>query len=341
MSSSNTTMSNLVNDIERLNIFNQIWNICLIIFGIIGHTLSIYVFTRRPFRSSPCTHYFMASTLSGCAVVCSLVPLRLLQVGYYIDVFIYSNPTCQILSYLLFCFRIVPSWLMTLASIDRFLCTSSSAKYRKWSSIRVATRAIPLTILFVFLLQIHAPFYQGIILYPQRSCTSVTSTYRTFWSIWNLVIWSWIPTIFMLVFGFLTIRNVRQGRRRIVTSENISNPIHRNQNKIDRQFLQMLTIQCLVFITTTSIGSISQLYVTIASNMIKSELEKLRDRSLGNAGSSIANFSSCMSFYLFTLSSKSFRRELIHLFYRQQLTTQESNRTKRNTIPRTVGDTHI
>jgi hypothetical protein len=105
MSTSNASVTALINEIARLNSFNQVWNICLIVFGAVGHTLSIYGFTRRPFRANPCARYFLASAFSGSAVVYTLVPLRLLQTGYAVDVFIVSLPICQILSYLFACFR--------------------------------------------------------------------------------------------------------------------------------------------------------------------------------------------------------------------------------------------
>ena len=105
MSSSNTSIDIAINTIKQnMTVFIQVWSICLFTLGVTGHTLSMYVFTRPEFRSNSCARYFLASTLSGCGVVCLTIPLRLFQTVYNIDVFKYSL-ICQILSYMLPCFR--------------------------------------------------------------------------------------------------------------------------------------------------------------------------------------------------------------------------------------------
>jgi hypothetical protein len=95
MSSSNTSFIDAVNDVKQnMIIFIQIWSVCIFALGVVGHAFSIYVFTRRELRSNPCSRYFLASTLSGYVVVCFTVPLRMLQISYNINVFIYSLPVC-------------------------------------------------------------------------------------------------------------------------------------------------------------------------------------------------------------------------------------------------------
>ncbi len=102
MSSSNTSFAAAVTDVKQSTIiFVQVGSACFFAFGLVGHTLSIYVFTRPKLRRNPCICYFLASTLSGYAVVLLTLPLRLLQISYNIDVFIYSLPMCQFLSYFL------------------------------------------------------------------------------------------------------------------------------------------------------------------------------------------------------------------------------------------------
>ena len=70
--------------------FTRFWSFLLICLGTIGHSLSIYVFTRSTFRSNPCVRYFLAATICGILVTYGNTPLRLLQTGYSIDVFGYS-----------------------------------------------------------------------------------------------------------------------------------------------------------------------------------------------------------------------------------------------------------
>ncbi|CAF1227478.1 unnamed protein product [Rotaria sp. Silwood1] len=325
MSSPNTSMVEAINAMKQtISRFTQIWFFSLFIFGVIGHTLSIYVFTRRQFRSNPCTRYFLASTIFGCAVVYLTIPLRLLQTVYNVDVFIYSHLGCRILSYIFNCFRILPSWFIALASIDRFLCSSTIATLRRWSNIRIASRTILLTILLNGLIYSHMPFNYTIFVSP-RSCAIATSSYQAFYSIWNLICFAWIPTICMLIFGLLTIRHVRQGKKR-VAAQNTQNNGQRNQKKIDRQLIQMLIIQCLVYGSISTANSVFQLYVSITNSvMVKNDFEKVRDNSVLSVTNATTIFGPCMSFYLFALSSQLFRSELMNLFRRKSLTPGLSN----------------
>lgn len=130
-----------VNSINKsVAIFVQVWCITLFFFGAIGHAFNIYVFTRRRFRSNPCACYLLASTLASYGILYGTLPLRILQTAYNIDVFAYSVLTCQILTYLLNCFRqavfcwkitkiksdifafrVLSSWFIALASLDRYV----------------------------------------------------------------------------------------------------------------------------------------------------------------------------------------------------------------------------
>ena len=83
----------------------EIWSICLFVFGVVGHTLNMYVFTRPKLMKNPCVRYFLASTLSGYLVVFLTIPLRMLQISYNIDVLIYSISLCRFLSYIFVCIR--------------------------------------------------------------------------------------------------------------------------------------------------------------------------------------------------------------------------------------------
>jgi hypothetical protein len=83
----------------------------------------------------------------------------------------------------------------------------------------------------------------------------------------------------------------------------------------------MLIIQCFVFGSTTTTFSIIDLYISITNNlMVKNNLEQVKDTYLDFVANWITITGPCLSFYLFTLSSKLFRRELINLFCRQWCT---------------------
>ena len=177
-------------------------------------------------------------------------------------------------------------------------------------------------VLSIALIYIHMPFNYKLVPSP-RSCVIATSSYQTFYSMWNLFFFAWIPTLCMLIFGLLTIRNVHQGKKRIAattTAPNRENDGHSHQKNIDRQLIRMLIVQCLVFGSLSTINSIFQLYVSITNGiMAKTEFEKTRDNSILSASNGSTIFGPCLSFYLFASASPLFRSELMNLFCRRSI----------------------
>lgn len=102
MSISNITESD-VDSIRMVTfVFVRCWSLFLMFLGTIGHSLNLYVFTRPKLRKNPCVRYFLAATISGMIVTYVVIPIRLLQLGYQIDLIGYSNVTCKILLFIVF-----------------------------------------------------------------------------------------------------------------------------------------------------------------------------------------------------------------------------------------------
>ncbi|CAF1232434.1 unnamed protein product [Adineta steineri] len=257
MSSSN--VSNVSATVSAINeatmVYSRCWLFMMVALGMIGHSMSIYVFSRRTLRKNPCAKYFLASTVVGCCIVYGNLPLRTLQMGYQIDVFVYSLPVCKLLSFLTACTRVLPAWFIALACADRFLQSSSSATLRGWSSLRVTRLAIPFTTLLIGLMHIHILVYNTIVQSP-LSCVGQSSTYQTFYSFFNLIIWALVPSLGMLIFGLLTIHQYRQGKKRVAPT-NTQNVRQKISRSTDRQLIQMMLVQSLVFGLTTSAASFS------------------------------------------------------------------------------------
>ncbi|CAF2969921.1 unnamed protein product [Rotaria sp. Silwood2] len=299
-----------VNAINATSIaFISIWCYLMIIFGLIGHILSIGVFTRPSLRSNPCSCYFLAATISAIGLVAINVLLRLLQTVYKINIYMGSVTICKFLSWLFLWIKIQHGWFIALASIDR----SSSTSYRLLSSLRVAYRTIPLTSLIVGLAHVHVLIYFRINV-KQQTCVPLQGIYQEFFGAWYLVTFSLTAPMFMLFFGLSTVRNIRQSIRR-VGQHNIQIPIplHQLRKKIDRQMIEMMLVQCIVFIFTASLPAVYFFYTSFRSNVTVDTLQLAKDNLLYNITGFLSLTVPCMSFYLFTLSSKLFRNELIKL----------------------------
>ena len=203
-----------------------------------------------------------------------------------------------------------------LLFINRFLCSSSSATIRRWSSTRVVPYCILATVSIVTLTYIHVPINSRLNAGP--SCAFIPGVYNAIFGISNLFMFSMGPSITMIVFGLLTIRNLRGMMKRIEPKNNASrtqNTPRPPKKAADRQLIQMMILQCIFCIVTATPTSLYYFYSAAMSSVPMSALEKARM----NLTSTILNFISvagpCLSFYMFTLSSQLFRRELMNLIH--------------------------
>jgi hypothetical protein len=105
MSSTDPSIAAAIVIYDNLAIFMKCWGFTAFILGFVGHSLSMYTFTRPALRSNPCVRYFLASTITSYCVVLVTVPIRTLEIGYGIDLFMTSLGACKFLTFLLSCTR--------------------------------------------------------------------------------------------------------------------------------------------------------------------------------------------------------------------------------------------
>jgi hypothetical protein len=200
------------------------------------------------------------------------------------------------------------------------------------SNIRITFRLIPITIVFVSLTFIHILVYYTI--FPgYQQCDGGSSGYQEFNSFCNLVMWSWAPSFGMFILTLLTLRNVRQGKRRLAPQSNQTAP-RQGRSSTDRQLIQMTLGQCLALGLPTTAYSIGSLYVASRADLPLNAAQQASDILLQTVLACIALLGPCLSFYLFTLSSQLFRRELFRLFRRGQ----QQGQVSMNTLAATRGN---
>ena len=138
--------------------------------------------------------------------------------------------------------------------------------------------------------------------------------YQTFYCVWNLIVYSIGPPLIMLYFGICTVQNMRQSIRRIEINNLQIQNLRQRHKVADRQLIQMMLVQCFIFILTASLPSIQFIYTSVRSNIIIDALQAAKDNLFYNSAGLISLAVPCLSFYLFILSSKLFRYEFIKLF---------------------------
>ena len=215
--------------------------------------------------------------------------------------------------------RSLSFWFIALACGDRYLCSSISTNTRAWSSARVAVRAIPLAILIAVLVYIPIPIFYNIYITPatQKPACYSQEPYRTFLSYFNLIGFGLAPPLCMIVFNMFTLRHINQAKRlRVIPTTNLENTNNQNARKTDRQMLRMLLVQVLVYSLTGLTFSIAQIIIVANASQPKNVVQVAQENLINAFVGILTNTGPCLSFYLFTLSSGLFRKELKNLFIR-------------------------
>ncbi|CAF1212532.1 unnamed protein product [Adineta steineri] len=304
--------------------------------GAIGLIFNVLIFTRPSLRNEPCSFYFFSSTCFSLFVVFVSMPVRLLASAYNIDTAYYNRGICKIETFAFDSARTISCWLITCACADRFFHSSLNANIRRLSSLKIAKWAIGIITVIITILYSHMIVYYDIINVSDRfgnvtpTCNGPVGIYRSIVAFWYLILYSLCPSFLMLLFGFLTLNNIRRHRRAV------SNVPRTNQilRRTDNQLLRMLIAQVFMIIIATLPFSIYQLYTSFTSSFTKSTLQIAQENLAGRIAGVITYFAHTTSFYLYTLTGTIFRKEFIKII-------QRCRHPARNIVHSSQNNTHV
>jgi hypothetical protein len=119
----------------------------------------------------------------------------------------------------------------------------------------------------------------------------------------------------MLVFGMLTLRRINQSKRnQVAPSTDLQNPNNSTAQRKDRQMRRMLFIQFLVYSVTGLTFSITLIFTTAFNSQSRNVFETAQGNLANAIVGVVSTTGPCLGFYLFTLSSSLFRKEIKNLF---------------------------
>ncbi|CAF1337351.1 unnamed protein product [Adineta steineri] len=205
-------------------------------------------------------------------------------------------------------------FLIVAACFDRFALCSNSVRLRKICQVRIACRyIIPGVILVWLIIPLHIPIF-----YTTLGNTCVFPGAAALYnSIYGIVMASFLPPGLMLIFSLLIFHNLKMRQRRrqrirpisIIASTAIG--IRRQQAK-DQQVLAMLLIQVFVYVSLTIFYTVNLLYSALTMNYAanKSSERKTIEGFATFCAGILITACPCLSFYLFILASRLFRKEL-------------------------------
>jgi len=282
----NQTINDDNRDITRYLNINL--NLFYLIFGNIGNLFKIIFFLQKPLRSFPCSIYILSATISDFVTLNNL-PVRQLLVQLYpkyhsikliVDwsnspnefiLLTYSISTydiimCKIRSYLHMLSTDLSSQMLVFASINRFCFSYYRKKRHKnyfylsklFSHLPNVHKLCLISFLIYAFISLHHIF-NFTILSSSEGCIPQNNI---LWIGWILSIHCFLLPILMIIFGILTLKNLRHCfyRRRRINKDHYIQMCsycirYRNsiQHQINNQLTSMIISEIIITVFTSLI----------------------------------------------------------------------------------------
>ncbi|CAF0888977.1 unnamed protein product [Adineta steineri] len=191
----------------------------LLFFGTIGNVLNLLIFTRKIFRNNICVNYFLASAIADSFLIIS-GPLPRLINGFGTDASQSSSVLCKLKFFTIYHSGYTAAWFTCLACIERYLSSSESVRRRHLITMKRAKLSMVFVLLFgiiIFGEQFHCIDINQNLYGAPQSCNQLKRSLQCQIAdnAMQFTFEMFIPAVLMTTFGVLTVRNVRQRKRRV------------------------------------------------------------------------------------------------------------------------------
>ena len=214
---------------------------------------------------------------------------------------------CKAHNYLVQSGSMIYRWLMVLACIDRYVHTSNNISRQRIFSIRLTYCVIAITIGIWRIIPIYQFMWSET--RANNGCLIGNTNIAIFNSIFTIIIGGTIPTMIMILCALLIRRNLRLKRSRRQGGN------HRRIRAQDRQILLMLFVQIFIYIMSNIPWTSIMMYTALTRNFFKSNYALTIESYITLIFYQLAYVYPTMSFYMYTLSSRTFRSELKNMFH--------------------------
>ncbi len=201
--------------------------ILLLIIGIIGCLCNILTFTSQKLRQNSCAFYFLCSSVFEFFSITFGLISRLAADHFESNLQNTNRWYCKFRAYLVSAIPLIATYFVLLSAIDRCMSSSKHARLRVFSQIKIAYRSAMIVIPFGLITCLHI-----LILYDLRpKCATLPGTYAIFDGMFVVFWLGVIPHVLMLIFGFITLMNIRRTRKERYNKQ------QRNNEKTDGQLI--------------------------------------------------------------------------------------------------------
>ena len=292
---------------------NRYVPIGLLLFGIIGNSLSCLVFLQRSRRSNPCVMYFLVASIANLISLIDGIPSRMLSSWNILpDLTDTHSSLCKCRIVVLFISRNIASWLLVFATIDRYLISSSSATIRQKSNIKQAYKWIGLVCLGSTIIWAEGIYcFDANLIGTPVKCYAKSDACRVINDLAQALVTTVIPSTIMMIIGLYTIKNIQQTQR--VGPSTASHTVGESRRKTDHNLTRMLFAQVILLTIFNMPQAIQKFYLTATFYYVKPANQRAVETLIFSIVLLMTYVANCMPFYLYILTSQSFRTMLYQL----------------------------
>ena len=208
----------------------------IIVIGLVGNLLNIYIVTRPSLRRS-CSTYFLAGAVNGLTLLLFGSVSRWVAHSFpRLDATTFSPFFCRFRNYLVNIIYNLAPYFIACVTVDRYCSSSGDANVRRWSTRpKLAYKVIVLITLITFLAHMHILVSFTIV---EFTCQTTPGFYTQFFSFFA-TIYYFTAVLTIIIFGLGTIKNIRGQAKRI---QPMTKATDRKRLRNDHQLLVMLFV---------------------------------------------------------------------------------------------------
>ncbi|CAF0775897.1 unnamed protein product [Adineta ricciae] len=304
---------------EMMDKLNLHLSLIVLVFGTVGNILNCLVLSRPSLRTNPCAQYFLSSSVVNMISLIFGLSTRLLS-SWHVDPTDTNDYLCKLRAFVVFTFRTIGIWLIMFATIDRWFLSSRKHNLRSLSNLKTVHLGIVVCCCISISSYIHMFFcYQANLVHTPLKCYGKTISCRLTTDLVYALITILIPSILMISFSLLIIKNIhhlhiRKQHLAAVSVERLSRPRETKIRRIDYNLLRMLLIQVFLLVSFCLPQAIQKFYITFKATDAHHDWRDIVSRFLYNVDVLLAFVASGMPFYLYTFTSRTVvRREFFAL----------------------------
>ncbi|CAF0881916.1 unnamed protein product [Rotaria sordida] len=297
---------------------NRYGSLIIFLFGSVGTVLNVIIFSiDRELKQNPCSRLFLSSSIAACVALFSGLPTRFFS-SFGLDLTARYDILCKFYMIILLGSLSCSASFIALVSIERWLNSCVEANYRIISSMKNVNRAIITTITVLVLcysqmLYCHAANQKG----SRGACAGINIVCLYLNDFIHLILFVIIPVGIMIIFGLLTLRNIKHSHHRIanIKTNQIDNNVRGGSQRQQSTLTALMLIQvCLITICNLPAG-IHKIYTTITENTYKSPEQRGIETIIFQLVYLLTYVGIALPFYLYTLTGKLFREALFRRFH--------------------------